>query len=377
MLQISVQLQANPIAIHPPVFFVSELMFDSQDEWVLEVNSIYFDVSEEVDSVCIRTSNGSAKWKDLMLFDDEGFPVQQKSFTIRKENLDSDLTINKSGDFVEVTTYYKASPWSGSDEEITNTLIFGNYPGATVRSPIEGESIVHVIYYYDSPDDNPMNVRGYVTYPCYSKLYAIATTGESDSKVCMGKVRATIHNSTDQPFSEYRFQLRDENYYTRFDMFKQTEGVYEGYVYACSYNFDKLYPWNEPWLNYWNSSYRHDSWIIEPVRVEMEQGAVIYLDINISKKVNIQTVKPEEDHVLKIYPNPIVGNSFYYETALPVKSATGGIEIMGLNGQKIGYYPIFENTGNIKLPSDISGGIYTVSLIVNNKKYAAAKIVVP
>jgi len=109
----------------------------------------------------------------------------------------------------------------------------------------------------------------------------------------------------------------------------------------------------------------------------MEKDSVVLLDIYINGYVGLQTVKTEEAGILKIYPNPVVGNSFNYETALPVKSTNSAIDITGLNGQKVGHYPIFENKSNIKLPSGIHKGIYTVSLIVNQKNYAATKITVP
>jgi len=77
---------------------------------------------------------------------------------------------------------------------------------------------------------------------------------------------------------------------------------------------------------------------------------------------------------LKVYPNPVKEHSFYYETTLPVKSTNSAIEIIGLKGQKIGRYPISENKGTIKLSSNISRGVYTICLIVNNKNYANIKI---
>jgi hypothetical protein len=142
-------------------------------------------------------------------------------------------------------------------------------------------------------------------------------------------------------------------------------------VYACRYSFDKIYPWLEDY------QHRSDYWVIDPVQFEMDQDSIISLDIYLGGYVNTETVKKEEEHVLKIYPNPVIEKSFHYETALPVKSTNSAIEITGLNGQKAGCYPIFESKGNIELPSDIVRGIYTVSLIVNQKNYATVKIIVP
>ncbi|MCL2650848.1 MAG: T9SS type A sorting domain-containing protein [Candidatus Azobacteroides sp.] len=369
---LTINAKANPIAIYPPEFFVSELRFDSSGEWVIELSSIYFDIPEAVDSVCISTSSGSVKW--LIPVDDEWYPGGQRVFTLRNDSLDSDLVVRQEGDFVQVTTYYNESWWGGS---IAHTMTFGDYQGATVRSPKEGEAIVHVPYYTNALVYESWDSGGWcIPQSFHSDLYAIATISESDErKVCAGKVRVTIHNPTNQPFSESTIQLRDERYYMFFDMKQQKDGVYEGNVYACNYNLDKLLPWVSLCTDYHYR--RQDYWTIAPVQFEMEKDSVVFLDIYISDHVGIKTVKTEEDHVLKIYPNPIVENSFYYETVLPVKSTNSVIEITGLNGQKVEHYLILENKGNIKLPSNILQGIYTVSLIVNQKNYATVKIVVP
>ena len=376
---LAINVQANPLVINPPEFFISELMFDSSGEWVIKLESIFFGEPEYVDSVCISTSSGSAKWKNPMLY-----PDKQQVFTLRNDSLDSDLVIRQEGDFVKVTTYYKKSWWNV--DVVTYSLIFGDYPEATVRSPKTGESVVHVPCYtwvlVDSHQVglHPVEISG------YSKLYAIATISESDKRsVCTGKVRATIHNSTTQAFTESKIQFRDERYYTFFDMTQQEDDVYEGNVYACYYNLNKLHPPKpepdtEPWLiELWGGPQRHDYWTIDPIQFEMEQDSIVLLDIYIKEhvSVDIQTVNTEENHVLKIYPNPIVENSFYYETALPIKSTNSVIEITGLTGQKIVHYPISESKGNIKLPSNILRGTYTVSLIVNQKNYVSTKIIVP
>ena len=357
---LAVGVRANPISLGPPKFFVSELRFDSLGEWIIKLESVSFDEPDIVDSVCVTTSSGSAKWKNP-IFD---YSVQQ-GLTIQNDDLYSDLAIRKEGDFVRVTTYYE-SWWSY--DEVTYTMIFGDYPEATVRSPKEGESIVHV------PVDFP-----YYYLDNYSNLYAIATIDESgESTVCTGTIRATIHNLTGQPFSESTIQFNDEHYSSIFDMKQQTDNVFTGNVFACRYSFDKLYKWVSPSSMYmYPISARTYYWTIDPVQFEMESDSVVLLDFYITGYVSLPTVKTEEADILKIYPNPIVGNSFNYETVLPVNSTNSAIDISGLNGQKIGHYPIFENKGNITLPSGIRRGVYTVSLVVNQKNYAATKITVP
>jgi|GEM_PF-1089996 len=373
---LTVSVRANPIALVPPEFFVSELRFDSSGNWIIKIESTPFNISESVDSVRINTSSGSAKWTKFVLVDTNGYPIDQQVYTLQKDSLDSDLIINQEGDVVQVTTYYNELVWQGNDI-VTHSLTFGNYQGATVRSPKERESIVHVPWLTDALVYYPTQQDYFCTSQSFhSNLYAIATANESgDKTVCSGTIRATIHNPTNQPFSESVIQIRDDRYYTFFNMYRQADGTYEGNVYACYYNLDKLHP--SVWLCTYYEYRRHDYWTIDPVQFTMEKDSVVLLDIYINGYVGLSTVKTEEAGILKIYPNPVVGNSFNYETVLPVNSTNSAIDIAGLNGQRVGHYPIFENKGNITLPPNIPKGVYTVSLIVNQKNYAAAKITVP
>ena len=392
LLASNVQLRANPIVVYPPDFFVSELAFDSSGKWVIELNSLSFDLPETVDSVRISTSSGSAKWKNITFVDDEGYPVQQDVFVLRSDSLDSDLSIRREGDLVQVTTYYKEPVWNSNGDygdSLTHTLVFGNYSGATVRSPREGESIIYISdYVVDWNYDDMFKSRAV---PCYSNLYAIATGYPNERNVCTGNIRARIYDSNNQPFSESGFQYWDDYYSKVFEMVRQSDGIYAGNAYACYYHLSKLHKWVDQYAGayytdphtgyYYHTFCSPDYWTIDPIQFEIEQDTIIYLDIYIKEYVNpyanIQTVKKEEDHILKIYPNPIINNSFDYETTLPVKSTNSIIEITGLNGQKIGQYPVLENKGKITLAPNIVAGIYTVSLIVNNKNYANTKIVVP
>ncbi|MDR2086431.1 MAG: T9SS type A sorting domain-containing protein [Dysgonamonadaceae bacterium] len=369
-------LRSNPIALMPPEFYASELMFDSDGKWIIELHSYTFDIPEVVDSVRITTSSGSAKWnKPDFGNQEEGYWEHPDVFILQNDSLDSDLTIHSEGDFVQVTTYYEEGAWWGTEgKSSSHTFIFGNYTGALVRSPKEGESIAHVPYLMTLLNDY---TSFYYNKFIYSKQYAIDPTpgiGQlNDENVAGGKLSARIHNLSDQPFSESRLSLKDEHYYSVIDLALQTDGLYSGDVYACKYYFDKLYPWEWPATVGWNSG--HDYWTINPVEFEIEQDTILTLDIYINRYVDIQTVKPEET-VLRIISNPITENAFTYETTLPVKSSKSIIEIIGLNGQIIAQYPVSENKGKITLPSNIAKGIYHAALTVNRKRYATAKIIV-
>ncbi|MDD5185320.1 MAG: T9SS type A sorting domain-containing protein, partial [Paludibacter sp.] len=75
-------------------------------------------------------------------------------------------------------------------------------------------------------------------------------------------------------------------------------------------------------------------------------------------------------------PNPIKDLAFMYEISIPVKSSTSYIELISSSGQKMGQFPVTENTGKINLPANTANGMYSLRLFVNNKNYATAKIII-
>ena len=341
------QTKANPIPEPAPKFFISALKFDSDGEWIIELKCIEF--RGGFFSLIINTSSGCAIWESPEFYPEEGFIIKKDDLSSIFGDLSSDLTIHREGDFVEIEENYYSFPIYFGD--CTSQLIFGNYPGATVRSPKEGEIIACVPYF---------------NHPYFSDNIGLYTIATDEGVFCKGKVIATIHNSSNRPFSETTIKVQDSRYPNSFYLRKQEDNTFTGDFYSCYYHFDKLL----------SEKQGNVHWIIEPVQFEMEQDTVIFLDIYITDIANIQDVKNEE-HILKIYPNPVVDNSFYYETALPVKSANSRIEIIGLNGKTIMQSPVYENKGKITLPSNTVSGIYNVSLIVNNRNYVSAKIVVP
>lgn len=192
-------------------------------------------------------------------------------------------------------------------------------------------------------------------------------------EIYRGEIKVRIQNPNNEPLDEYYLQLKGKHYSNTFDIHRRENGEYWGYLYACDYQFDRLHP-NPP--GHHTIPYNGNFLEIEPVQFEIKKDTIISLDIYVNGNMDIQTTQ-KENLVLRTYPNPIIENSFYYETALPVKSTNSIIEIIGNNGKMIGQYPIVENNGKITLPQDIVTGIYTVRLIVNKKNYATTKIIVP
>jgi hypothetical protein len=341
-------LRANPLPPPPFELLVSELMFESDGKWVMELQPSYPDhwyyYTETVDSIYIESSNSRIKWNGLLTKED-GFYANPGFVLLRNDSLDSDFIINPEGDYIQVTTYPDA---------ISYTLIFGNYPGATLRSPNEGESIVWAAGYY-----------------CIDVTPTIGLP--NDNEGMFANVTFNIYYPDRQPFYFSDVRLFDANHLQLIPIYKNEDGSYSGNLYYCRYLIDKLYigDRNGRYYEYWEFIRPINCWMDNAI--DLGNGAEIRIDLN--RFTDIQTVKTEET-VLKIIPNPVTENAFSYETTLPVKSAKSIIEIIGLNGQILAQYPVFEYSGKISLPANIAKGIYNAVLRVNEKKYATAKLIV-
>ena len=105
---------------------------------------------------------------------------------------------------------------------------------------------------------------------------------------------------------------------------------------------------------------------------------MVTVDIHLLESLvtGIDEIKSEQEYVFQVSPNPIKDLSFNYGISIPVKSSNSYIELIGLNGQRIAKFSITEDRGRINLPPNTVNGLYTLRLFVNNKNYAASKIVI-
>jgi hypothetical protein len=355
MLLVGIRLYANPIPVPPTEFAVSELMFDIEKKWVMELRGIniygYYSL-QDIDSVCITSSGGRGRVKMNCL--DYGNDFVSEMILLGNDCLDSDLIINQTGDFIQVTTYYERVDYIGSVDSVNHTLIFGNYTGATVRSPNENESIVFISGNLYSIDKTP-------------------TIGlPNDEEGTHTTILFEIYYPDEQLFVAPVVKLCNDNDPAEIILTRQADGLYSGEAHLCSYYFTKMHFKTQE-----SKQYHSGYWYFRTWRLYMNWwDAPNYAHLIILDQFQgIQSVQIEKT-ILKIYPNPVKEKVFGYQTELPVKSAISYLEITGIDGQMIEQYSITENKGRLMLPSNIVAGIYTVRLIVNKKNYATTKIII-
>lgn len=129
--------KANPFIEEYPQVFISELYFDEENNWTLELEMFcreMFPHPGSIDSVIIITNSGRAH---LLSFPYDNYTL----FLITAENLSNPLVIDPTQDSVRILTYLNeltGYPWIG--EYLEHILVFG-YPGCEIPVLFPGQSI--------------------------------------------------------------------------------------------------------------------------------------------------------------------------------------------------------------------------------------------
>ena len=334
--------KANPIA--SPSIAISELAFDSDGKWVIELQGFDFYPNFHLDSIFIESSTGISKLKRF------SFDGISNIVLVRNDSLLYKLTINQAGDSLKLHYYFNSVDFS----IYRQALVYGNFKTALFYSPKIGQTLAGV------PDFK------------YSSIYSIdksPTIGlENDSVGMCGTIKGYIYDKNNQ--------LVTGNDYVFIDLkgwdFNTTEnGSYSRRIFSNKNHISNLSVYFRPKPKWFNVK-------IFPVDVSIQPDSMVTVDIHLLESLvtGIDEIKSEQEYVFQVSPNPIKDLSFNYGISIPVKSSNSYIELIGLNGQRIAKFSITEDRGRINLPPNTVNGLYTLRLFVNNKNYAASKIVI-
>lgn len=347
---------ANPLPTPPPIIGLSEIGFDANGKWVIELGykNIFNDNTYmPVDSVFICSSTGRSKLKTLIFKSFGGVMI------VRNDSLVSNLNINPVGDSIQIEYYYHQYQ-PVATKGLYVPLVFGNYRNATLACPVSEKSIGS---YFVFSDRYMYNQR-----PIYANVYSIdksPTLGvENDTTGMCGTIRGKIYDQNNQLLINSTHDMSADGIFN-FQPF--SDGTYAIRAFSFKNKISKLY---------YSVGYENFIADILPLEINMMPDSVITVDIHIQKVTAVDEIKSDPVTLLQISPNPIKDLSFNYKTAIPVKSSASYIELISLSGQKIIRFPVTESAGKINLPANTKDGIYTVRLLVNNKNYGTSKIII-
>ena len=340
---------ANPLPVPPPMIGVSEIGFDSDGNWLIELGyKNLYDSYNDADSIFICSSTGRAKLKNLKFDDFAGIML------VRNDSLLTNLDINPAGDSIQIEYYYFY------EKLVYEPLVFGNYRNATLMCPKTEQSIASY-FVFDS-----MNI--YNSSSKSSNVYSIdksPTFGvENDSTGMCGTLNGKIYDLDGHLLTN---SIHNFSTHGLFNFQPFSDGSYSVRAFSLKNKISQIY---------YSEGYNIFTAHILPIEYDMMPDSVITLDIHIQKITAVDEIKSNPISVFKVSPNPVKNLVFNYEIFIPVKSSTSYFELISPTGQRIGLFPITENTGNINLPANTTNGIYTLRLFVNNKKYGTSKIIV-
>ncbi len=113
---------------------ISEIYFDGNGDWVLEINN-YYEPAEYLDSIVIECSSGRAK---IQFYDNVYYIV------ISNANLSTPLTFNKDNDCIKLISY-------SYTEFKTDSVDLGIHPGSYLKHIQPGQSVSRFYYYGGGP----------------------------------------------------------------------------------------------------------------------------------------------------------------------------------------------------------------------------------
>lgn len=343
-------INANPIPSPPPSIGFSELVFDANGKWILEIK--YTNMYEPIiDSIFISSSTGRAKLKNLRFTNWIGLMM------VNKDSLSNNLAINPAGDSIQIEYF------NSSQKFLTIPVIFGNYKNAFLACPRLGQSIASYSF---------IDKYAHIKDPYNVDIYSIDKSPnlgvDNDSTGMCGTIKGYIYDSNNQ-----LLKLPTLNFFGgEFGNFTNNgDGSYSTRIFS-NYKHNRFFNYYYPFVAASNLMTVE----IAPINVNVKPDTVVYADIHIQKITAINEVRSDPVSVIQILPNPLKDLSFNYQVSIPVKSSNSYIELLSITGQRIALYPITEDKGKINLPVNTVNGTYTVRLFVNNKNYATTKILI-
>lgn len=347
--------KANPLPSPPPAIGLSELSFNSNGDWIIELwydRIMYNNPHMFVDSVFISSSTGRAGLRNLKFNSSSGLML------VRKDSLLSNLNINPEGDSIQIEYHYVH--YMGPETAFTDPVVFGNFRNATLFAPEMGESIATYSAFSAYSDYN----RGQI----YGEIFSIDKSPnpgiENDSTGMCGTLKGKIYDQNNQVLTNSNL-----SFYTKaiFGINPSSDGSYSVRVFSFKNHITQIF------YNEGSSRFTVD---ITPIDINVKPDTLITADIHIERITSVNEIKPDPASILNVSPNPVKDLLVQYEISIPVRSSTSYFELINMSGQKIAQIPITENAGKINLPANTVDGMYTLRLFVNNKNYANSKIII-
>lgn len=327
---------ANPIVVKP--FGVSELYFDEQGKWKLEISYDFANLfGITIDSAYLSSSTHSVKlpWYE--------FEEEVGVFVITADSIDTEFHIGRYADTITLATY--------TDEgQFMDWLIFGDIPDAHTDFPRDGQSIANVHI-----------ASGLITQDIFSKDSSPTIGLPNDTLGMCGTLKGIIYDKDMNPVKNRTFALD-------FDFKTNTRGEYSVRVLSKPTTSSTIFYEVE-------QSFFHYAYT-EKYAYTMEPDSTV--ELNIYLLDSLMSV-PGNTGILynpiSVYPNPVPKNGkLIIDIDLPVNTSDIYVEIIDLKGAIIRKKKINQSESSITAPS--ISGVYIVRTMLDSKTISSHKIIV-
>lgn len=333
----------NPIVL--PQAFISELKFDVNNNWVLEITFGYSKpyLQQEYDSICIETSNGFSRLKLDNIEDSTNL------FVMTSDSLYTPLAINRDGDRIKLYSYISTYSWG---EPLKDTLVFGDYPDSYFDYLPDDYSIARIGFRILAKDKNP-------------------TIGiENDTVGTCGTLSGFIYDKNNNLVTSGNFILDNPLYIN-------SAGVFTTSVFARRVNFRFMTNNYEP---------GHFQGVrIDTIQLNVNPDSLYINNINILTDfiVGVEEKQIENTSLVSItnYPNPFNSTTnFIIKLPIELQSKPKEINIYNSNGEKIFSINSSEKLnaswdGKDMKGNPVSTGIYYYQLVIGGKIYKNGKMI--
>ena len=346
---------ANPI-VQIPITKFSELVFDNNNNWTME---IYFPFgygagTNSFDSVIFSVSNISSKLK-------VSYPPNTNIGVITSDSLTTPLHINRDGDKIIIYTYLY-----GQVE--VDSLIFGNYAGATVGKPISGYSIMR---YYTRLQSN-----NYLTIDCLTKIPSLGVV--NDTVGLSGTLKGHIYDRNNKPITNCIYTMAGQGIFLLESRIQfNPDGTFTTPIFNTIYKPGILYVKIVDFEGF------GDTMAIEPFELnDIHPDTVVVQDIHLMDSCSCCTIvdaikkyNPPQSDVLTLinYPNPFnLSTNFYIKIPNSINGKQGNINIYNVNGQLLRTIPVSGSSTISWDSKDMNGriipsGIYYYRLVIDSQ----------
>ena len=363
-LGLQFNLLANPIDDTPIAKF-SELVFDNNNSWTMEIYLPFAHNNIAIDSIVINIGGIESRLNISL-------PQDIFALLITSDSLVTPLSINRNGDKIIIYTYSNIY----LQQVKQDSIIFGNYPGATVGMPDSGYSI--------SRFSTRLASNNYWAIDYLTKNSSLGTvnniTGES------GTLTGHIYDKNNKLITNCYYNTAGQGIFLlEYILTFNPDGTYTTPIFNTIYYPGKIY------IKIEDFEFFGASLSIEPFELNnIHPDTIVNQDIHLTSDCGccdvidaIEKAKELKGDELKLinYPNPFnPTTNFFIKIPNNLKGKPASISIFNVNGQLIRKIAVVEGTSTQWNGRDSNGrmvasGVYYYSLNINNQAIKSGSII--